>query len=425
MVRPRVASTTNRSSAQREDLSVLSSEVLQLRLQALNLPITGSKGQLLARLKTALSGTTGSVRTRNLTARGKTGKSRQRRAPRITASRRSAGQIPDRPERSVETPEHVPEQGDSALSDNASSCSIEDMFGQDDPEPVTPAQQSFSPAQRTAIEAIVTESVSNALVAFRAPENGHVSPPLDQRSRAPGMASPLGLTRPVDRHLEDKILRGEYVDLALLLPDNLYQSQTPELQLRLDDSALGSLGSPVTMVRKRKPVIDTFQKWLDAFTTYMLVLVTAYPRRALELIKYQQIISRAVTKFKGMAWLSYDQQFRRRAAYDLTISWDKVDLELWTVTFSGLAKPHCSVCSSPYHIQDDCPSADPNRKPRRAQTVCFDFNKSSGCRRRNCNYPHVCRRCYSSSHAAPACQQPSSTSPGASKSSSSSERGKK
>ena len=29
---------------------------------------------------------------------------------------------------------------------------------------------------------------------------------------------------------------------------------------------------------------------------YMLVIVTAYPNRAVELIKYQQIISRAVTK---------------------------------------------------------------------------------------------------------------------------------
>ena len=101
----------------------------------------------------------------------------------------------------------------------------------------------------------------------------------------------------------------------------------------------------------------------------MIVLVTAYPRRALELIRYQQIISRAITKFKGTAWLSYDQQFRRRSAYDLILGWDKVDLELWTLTFSGLAKPHCHICSSPYHILDDCPSADSNRKP-----VCFDFN---------------------------------------------------
>ena len=75
----------------------------------------------------------------------------------------------------------------------------------------------------------------------------------------------------------------------------------------------------------------------------MLVIVAAHPRRALELVKYQQIISKAVSKFKGMAWLSHDEQFRRRAAYDLNLPWDKIDLELWTVTFSGLAKPHCCV----------------------------------------------------------------------------------
>ena len=89
----------------------------------------------------------------------------------------------------------------------------------------------------------------------------------------------------------------------------------------------------------------------------------------------------------------------------LSLSWDKVDLELWTVTFAGLAKPHCNVCSSPYQ-EDVCPSADLNRKSRRPQSVCFDFNKSSGCRRRNCSFPHGCRRCYSSTHPAPECTQP-------------------
>ncbi|KAK3698538.1 hypothetical protein QZH41_014467 [Actinostola sp. cb2023] len=46
------------------------------------------------------------------------------------------------------------------------------------------------------------------------------------------------------------------------------------------------------------------------------------------------------------AWLTYDESFRRRAAYDRTIPWDRIDLELWTVTFAGLAKPH-------YHKQED------------------------------------------------------------------------
>ena len=57
MARPRRSSNTARITSSRgEDLSKLGIEVLKLRLQALNLPITGSKGQLLTRLKQATKG---------------------------------------------------------------------------------------------------------------------------------------------------------------------------------------------------------------------------------------------------------------------------------------------------------------------------------------------------------------------------------
>ena len=430
--RPRRASQTRRIPIRGEDLSGLNSEVLKLRLGALNLPITGSNGQLRNRLRRALLGNSAKPRsnTANSIQKKRTA-SRSHvnaRPGRSTRNRRNTGDPETLPLRqnsaAVAAVSHEQEQEDSTLSDNASLSSIEDMI-ESDVEIDTESLQntSFSSAQRSAIEEIVSRSVHTALNAFSTPASALSPLASNQTPCTPGTASPLGLSRPVDRNLEDKILRGEYVDFALLLPDNLYQSQTPEIQLRLDDSSSGPMGSPVTMVRKKKPVIDTFQKWLDAYMVYMLVLVTAYSRRALELIKYQQIISRAVTKFKGLAWVSYDQQFRRRAAYDLSLSWDKVDLELWTVTFAGLAKPHCNVCSSPYHAEDVCPSADPNRKPRRSQTVCFDFNKPTGCRRRNCSYPHVCRRCHSSTHVVANCpqQQPSN----ASKIPKPSERGKK
>lgn len=426
MVRPRPA--LNRSRPQQEDLSKLSNEVLQLRLQALHLPFSGSKAQLVARLRKAVAGnsstTTSKTRTGGKSSRVHKAKTRSSRS---TATRTGIVAPDAQPAARTATPVHEREHEDSAQSDDDSSSSLDELFDDSgDTTAHTAEQSAFNPVQRAAIEAIVVESVSNAFAAFRSPERSAVTPQDIRSPRAHGTASPLGLSRPVDRNLENKILRGEYVDLALLLPETLYQSQAPAIQLRLDDSALGPLGSPVTMVRKRKPTIDTFHKWLDAYTAYMLVLLTAYPRRALELIKYQQIISRAVTKFKGMAWYSYDQQFRRRAAYDLSISWDIVDLELWTVTFSGLAKPHCNVCSSPYHIQDDCPSADPHRKLRRAPTtVCFDFNKPSGCRRRNCSYPHVCRRCNSSSHSATACPQQPASSASPSGSSKASDRSKK
>ena len=122
-----------------------------------------------------------------------------------------------------------------------------------------------------------------------------LSPPSPQRQ---GAATPLGLHRPLDRNLEDKILRGEYVDFALLLPDSLSRPQVPKIQLCVDDSTPGST-SPVSMVRKEELVIDTFQKWLDVYTAYMLVLITSHPRRSLELLKYQQIIIRVATKLRA------------------------------------------------------------------------------------------------------------------------------
>ena len=115
----------------------------------------------------------------------------------------------------------------------------------------TESQQntSFSSAQRSAIEEIMSCSVHTTLNTFSTPASALNPLASKQPLCAPGTASPLGLSRPVERSLEDKILRGEYVDFALLLLDNLYQSQTPEIQLRMDDSSSGPMGFPVTMVR--------------------------------------------------------------------------------------------------------------------------------------------------------------------------------
>ncbi|XP_078377780.1 uncharacterized protein LOC144660935 [Oculina patagonica] len=425
MARPRQhkAKKSARPS-QREDLSKLSTEVLRLRLQNLNLPITGSRSQLVKNLRTALASIAATTANKtSRTAEGRVTRPRSGRQrvqnTRTGKTRRVAAEPAVPPASTIE--QLASDEEDDDFSDAGSS--VEDLLS----APVVPtdtAEQLFTPAQLSAIQDTVSSSITAAL--SNQPRSGN--PPLDlasssSRSRhSSNVATPLGINRPLDKTLEDKILRGEYVDFALLLPDILYRPQSPDIQLRFEDSSPGAPGSPLTLVRKKKPVVDTFHKWLDTFTSYMLVIVEAYPRRSLELIKYQQIISKAVSKFKGMAWLSYDEQFRRRAAYDLSIAWDTIDLELWTVTFSGLAKPHCSVCSSPYHQQDECPSQDPSKKPRRPNTVCFDFNKTSGCQRRPCHYPHVCRRCGTNSHTLFTCPRQSS---GSHKQGSSSDRSKK
>ena len=209
-------------------------------------------------------------------------------------------------------------------SDKSSSVGSVDDFEEDEADLLSfelPAPQRaptdsqpglFTDAQMAAIQDTVRLSLEQAMNSRSCPSTEPFSSPpppitLTPSPQRQGAATPLGLHRPLDRNLEDKILRG---DFAWLLSDSLSRPQVPEIQLRVDDSTPGS-ASPVSMVRKRKPVIDTFQKWLDACTAYMLVLVTSYPRRSLELLKYQQIISRAATKFKGLAFLAYDEQFRR------------------------------------------------------------------------------------------------------------------
>ena len=401
MARPRGAKPNGRRPrrAENENLAQLTSEVLRLRLQALNLPTTGSKAQMVKRLKAALQPQ--QVQAENP---GRVRKRSKRKAnTRVVRERRDKQPNPtNQPDERDPTRAGAVDEVDddfssvSSVEDSADPLDIDDPLAEVTLEETQPAP--FTASQLATIRETVQRSLAEALQQSPPqPLHGLAVSPSLATPRRPGAATPLGLQHPVDKSTEDKILRGEYLDFTVLLPDSLNQSQVPELQVRFDDSGPGS--SNMTMVRKRKPVIDTFHKWLDAYTTYMIVLVTAYPRRSLELLKYQQTISCAATKFKGLSWLTYDEQFRKRAAQDLTINWGQVDLELWTVTFSGLAKPHCPICSSPHHNQSDCPSADPSRQQTKSGPVCFRFNRASGCTTSSCHFPHVCRRCYSNSHS--------------------------
>ena len=241
----RTISHSNRASSPGEqDLSALSSEVLKLRLQALNFPITGSKGQLLNRLKRALPGKVATSTTAQPKRASKAKARKGRPSTRTTtATRRSSENL-------SANLDNVNNE-DNAPLDRASLSSIDEMI-ESDPEPdESNFQQNtgFSQTQRAAIEAIVTDSVRSAITTLQTSPAAHLPSPAahlpsasTQNLFTPGMASPLGLSRPVDKTLEDKILRGEYIDFALLLPDTLYQSQTPEIQLRLDDSSSGPMG---------------------------------------------------------------------------------------------------------------------------------------------------------------------------------------
>ena len=372
-----------------------------MRLQALNLLVSGSHQQLISRLKSPLKSQT-----------TRAGRAMPVRPGRSTRRKEHSNAASATAQPTALSSEHDSNSDGNSLSMEDSSPSLDDLLSLQERSALPPAGNSvvppqadtlFSDSQLCVLQQTVQAAVQNAhFQQEHVNEHHDSSPPVCPT----GMASPLGLQWPLDCSLEEKILRGEYVDFALLLSDSLTHPQAPTLQFRLEDSSPGSTGTPITMVHKKKPVIDSFHKWVDAFTTFMLVVVNAYPGRAAELIKYLQIISRAEAKFKGLTWRHYNEQFCRRTAHNLSLNGGLVDLELWTVTFSGQAKPHCFLCSSPYHGQGDCPIADPARRsPRGPSSLhCFNFNKPRGCSRFACQFLHVCSRCRSPAHPVTQCR---------------------
>ena len=165
----------------------------------------------------------------------------------------------------------------------------------------------------------------------------------------------------------------------------------------------------------------------------------ALPKRALEMIGYQQIICEASAKFRPHIWLSYDSQFRTLVAEIKTLRWDRKHADLWLQCFTGqhatgsqatapgqaaevtapqkIRRP-CTHCGSITHYPENClkspfrtvhPSytargsynqQTPNPRwkgnfpsPGNARhDACKDFNYSR-CIRASCAYLHECQRC--------------------------------
>ena len=224
MARPRgtrkVASACQR---RQENLASLSTEVLRLRLQAANLPLTGSKAEMISRLKAAIQ-------------------PRPSQPP-------SSGRVQKRIARSTKATETRPRRADPTnadrvlddASDKSSSVGSVDDFEEDDVDlasfglsapqraPTDSQPGPFTDAQMAAIQDTVRLSLEQAINGRSCPST-ETPPPttLTPSPRRQGAATPLGLHRPLDRNLEDKILRGEYVDFTLLLPDSLSRPQAPE-----------------------------------------------------------------------------------------------------------------------------------------------------------------------------------------------------
>lgn len=213
-----------------------------------------------------------------------------------------------------------------------------------------------------------------------------------------------------------KIVRGEFVDMAELLKDNLEMERR---RLAGGESWQGQRPS-------RREVPD-FESWLQCFSAYAAVVGSRYPQKCRELWAYQAMMISEHRKCGGRGWLLYDSAFRQQIASLESTDFSKINQGLYSTTFLayGGRGQFCARCMMSDHSQDDCalhpsrtlpmvqfrdammagPSrreeVEPRRKPR-SRGACYAFNDGK-CSSPYCRFEHICSRC-GGNHRKSACR---------------------
>ena len=241
---------------------------------------------------------------------------------------------------------------------------------------------------------------------------------------------------PVPPRIKEKIISGEFIDLATLLPKAMFLGSEPEtsksLMVHLTPTGNDLSVRPQPSSKK----ISSFVSWMEAWNIYLAIIINHSPARAPQLVAYQRIITSASIHYPLSAWLNYDVQFRTLAASDPLIRWDIRHTDLWlqcvTTTPPPAIRWPCPQCGATNHYPENCPfrrhitPAATNRQGPHTSSLfssgqqhltggqfnyrpptCHAFNRSI-CRRANCTFAHHCDLC-GANHSARYC--PSKGSP--------------
>ena len=171
MACPRFQPATSRQST---DLSKLSSEVLRLRLQQMNLPVTGNHACLVERFLSANGTRQLSATTRNKRADGRSAKrsstssKRSQQAARSLNGQSASSNLASEPHDLDQVLDHFPEEEESATSDLLVNLDGELMESMESSDAV------FTPAQIAAIQDTVSTTVQ---AAFQSLPHNDVIPP--------------------------------------------------------------------------------------------------------------------------------------------------------------------------------------------------------------------------------------------------------
>ncbi|XP_053382995.1 uncharacterized protein LOC128549694 [Mercenaria mercenaria] len=217
------------------------------------------------------------------------------------------------------------------------------------------------------------------------------------------MSTPI--SSQINKSLKKKIWQNAYIDMADLLPATPHTGHTNgQFSLKLGHNSQFTI-TPTAKAQK----INSIEVWSTAFIRFVAIYTEKFPTLTPDFMKYFEIVRDIASRRGGLAWQTYDTQFRLLKAQS-NIPWHVMHYELWLRACTDpLPMP---IQPRPFRTQpfQSFPSQH-NRSWQRGKTTssqprfwtktCWPFNRGE-CHSTSCTLPHICGFC-KGSHSAGHC----------------------
>ena len=208
----------------------------------------------------------------------------------------------------------------------------------------------------------------------------------------------------VDEVTRKKIISLEYVDLAKLIPKDRVMQSSQEQRMEMVNR--NGMTYWVPFSENTASVINSYNKWQQAFRVYTTIFVEEHPGKAKELMQYNHIIFSASVNFVWENMYSYDIDFRLHLSKHPGRNWGIILHQAWTMRmkdrlkFTGNSGNHAFSESS---STGGRPYSRNNSGKRKK--ICWKYNAGQCTYGFSCKFEHKCGICGKFRHGAHICRK--------------------
>ena len=200
------------------------------------------------------------------------------------------------------------------------------------------------------------------------------------------------ITSHVDAKLKQRIQKGEFIELEILIPKN--RGQLLREDQRLQQFVMKN-GATYWAPPEKEFKISNLKKWEQAFRVYAAIYCQSNPHKAVEIWQYIHTINAAAGSFAWENVYYYDVTFRQMIADKPYRSWAKTYSQLW---HAAMCDPLPKLGSGSGIVTNAGQGENVDWRDR----CCWRYNRGK-CRKWNCSFDHRCTFCGSYSHNNKSC----------------------